>query len=122
MKRITSYFGTNVSEFPEKLSEFIDQIIRNRASEKSLMEKEHIMMRLLRKLINSNMWLHKHTEEINLLKFIPKHLRGEKVTRDAVKELVKQDFILYKISTGERHVSLNLMKQREIYNFLKNRK
>jgi len=86
------------------------------------MEKEYIMKRLLRKLINLNMWLHKHTEETNLLKSIPKHLRGEKVTRDAVKDLIRLRFILYKISTGEKHVSLNPLKKSEIYNFLKNRK
>ena len=46
------------------------------------MEKEVIMVRFLRKLINLNMWGGKHTESKNLLKSLPKHLRGEKVTNE----------------------------------------
>ena len=45
--------------------------------------KEVIMIRFLRKLMNLNMWGGKHTEDKNLLKALPKHLRGEKITDEA---------------------------------------
>lgn len=82
------------------------------------MEKEFIMKRILRKLINLNMWGGKHTEETNIRKCLPTHLRGEKITNEAIKELIQREFIFYKISTKERHFSLNPRKQREIYEFL----
>ena len=55
----------------------------------------------------------------NLKKAIPKHLRGEKVTEEAIKELAAMEFITAKQSTGEIHISLNSKKQQEIYEFIK---
>jgi len=83
------------------------------------MDKIFIMKRFLRKLINLNIWGGRHTELTNLKKCIPKHLRGEKVTKDAIKELVNKGFIKIKQSTKEIHVSLNSEKQQEIYEFVK---
>ena len=83
------------------------------------MDKEFIMKRFLRKLVNLNIWGGRHTELTNLKKAIPKHLRGEKVTDEAVRELVAMQFITTKQSTGEIHVSLNSQKQQEIYDFIK---
>ena len=77
------------------------------------------MKRFLRKLINLNIWGGRHTELINLKKSIPKHLRGEKATNDAIKELVNREFIKIKQSTKEIHISLNSEKQQEIYEFIK---
>ena len=82
------------------------------------MQKEVIMIRFLRKLTNLNMWGGKHTELKNLLKAIPKHLRGEKVTNEAIRELIKLEFLLSKPSTGEVHVSLNPRKTGEIKKFI----
>lgn len=82
------------------------------------MEKEVIMVRFLRKLINLNLWGGKHTESKNLLKSLPKHLRGEKITNEAVKELHRLNFLLSKPSTGELHISLNPGKKKEISEFL----
>lgn len=76
------------------------------------------MVRILRKLINLNIWGGKHTESKNLLKALPKHLRGEKVTNDAIKELIKLGFLITKPSTGEIHVSLNPRKIKEIKHFI----
>ena len=84
------------------------------------MDKPFIMKRFLRKLVNLNIWGGRHTELTNLKKAIPKHLRGEKITDEAVKELVAIQFITTKQSTGEIHVSLNSAKQQEIYDFIKN--
>jgi hypothetical protein len=68
------------------------------------------------------MWGGKHTEEKNLLKALPKHLRGEKVTDEAMKELYRLDFLFSKPSTGEIHISLNPRKKKEIFEFLERNK
>ena len=64
------------------------------------MDKTSIMKRFLRKLVNLNIW-------------------GEKITDEAVKELVRMEFITTKQSTEEIHISLNSKKQQEIYDFIK---
>src|SRR3989338_3806028 len=84
-----------------------------------LMDKAFIMKRFLRKLINLNIWCGRYTELTNLKKAIPKHLRGEKITQEAINELVAMEFITTKQSTGEMHISLNSKKQQEIYDFVK---
>lgn len=45
-------------------------------------------------------------------------LTGTKDAEHAVKELLRKEFIVIKLSTGEKHVSLNSHKQKEIYDFL----
>lgn len=77
-----------------------------------------IMKRFLRKLINLNIWGGRHTELKNLQKALPSHLRGVKEHKRAIKELIKRGFLNIKPSTGEKHVSLNSHKQKEIYEFL----
>ncbi|MBI3035234.1 hypothetical protein HYY71_02840 [Candidatus Woesearchaeota archaeon] len=83
------------------------------------MDKLFIMKRFLRKLVNLDIWGGRHTELTNLKKSIPKHIRGEKVTKEAVKEIINMEFIATKQSTGEIHISLNPKKQQEIYDFIK---
>ena len=83
------------------------------------MDKVFIMKRFLRKLINLDIWGGRHTELTNLKKALPKHLRGEKITEDAIKDLIAKEFITTKQSTGEIHISLNSKKQQEIYDFVK---
>ena len=85
----------------------------------SNMDKLFIMKRFLRKLINLDIWGGRHTELTNLKKCIPTHLRGDKLTNEAIKELVDKGFIKVKQSTGELHVSLSSDKQQEIYEFVK---
>lgn len=80
--------------------------------------KEAIMKRFLRKLLNLNIWSGRHTELKNLQKALPAHLRGSKESKNAIKELLKRQFLNIKLSTGEQHVSLNSHKQKEIYEFL----
>jgi len=77
-----------------------------------------IMKRFLRKLINLDIWGGRHTEIRNLQKALPDHLRGSKEAKEAIKELIEKDFLIIKISTGEKHVSLNSHKQKEIFEFL----
>ncbi|MEK6808621.1 MAG: hypothetical protein AABY14_02965 [Nanoarchaeota archaeon] len=60
-----------------------------------------------------------HTEEKNLLKGLPKHLRGTKIVDKAIVELYNLEFLQKDKKTGEWYVSLNLRKREEIYRFLK---
>ena len=83
-----------------------------------MQEEIAIMKRFLRKLINLNIWGGRHTELTNLLKALPKHLRGTKETKNAIRELLKLEFLTIKKSTFEEHVSLNSHKQKEIFEFL----
>ena len=83
--------------------------------------KEVIMRRFLRKLINLNIWGGRHTELKNLQKSLSSHLRGSKESKKALNELLKRQFLILKSSTGEKHVSLNSHKQKEIYNFLEDK-
>jgi len=76
------------------------------------------MKRFLRKLINSETWGGKHIPLINLVKVLPKHIRGKKITKESLKELVKKEFLLVKKSTGELHLSLNPKKKEEIHLFV----
>lgn len=74
-----------------------------------------IKARIIRKLVQWRKWGASHTE--NVLKGLPSHLRGEKVTKQALKELVKDRWIIPVKKTGEIHYSLNLRKTREILQF-----
>lgn len=82
------------------------------------MEKDDIIKRFLRKLVNLNIWGGRHTELANLKKCLPRHLRGEKITDEAIKEMISAGFLTLKLSTYEVHVSLNPSKKKEIYEFL----
>jgi len=77
-----------------------------------------IMKRFLRRLLNLNIWGGRHTELKHLQQTLPSHLRGSRESKEALKELVNKEFIILKISTGEKHVSLNSHKQKEIYDFM----
>ncbi len=85
------------------------------------MEKKAIQEKILRKLMAMNppKWGHSHTEEKNLVKGLPSHLRGEKVVDKAIKELYQLGFITKLKKTGEWHVSLNPSKKEEIYRFFR---
>ena len=63
-------------------------------------------------------WSASHTEERNIFKKFPKHLRGTKKFKKALKELYKLGFINKYKKTGETHVSLNIKKKQEIEEFL----
>ena len=83
------------------------------------MDKRDVQEKILRKLMATNppKWGNSHTEEDNLLKGLPKHLRGAKVVQNAVDELYKMGFLTKLKKTGEWHVSLNPSKKEEIYRF-----
>jgi hypothetical protein len=87
---------------------------------KRIMEKRSIQEKILRKLMAMKppRWRGSHTEETNLVKGLPSHLRGEKIVEKAIKELYQREFLLKSKKTGERYVSLNPQKRKEIYRFL----
>jgi len=74
-----------------------------------------IKARIIRKLVQWRKWGGAHTE--NILKGLPSHLRGEKVTKQALKELIQDHWLLPAIKTGETHYSLNPRKVKEILQF-----
>jgi len=84
------------------------------------MEKRAIQEKILRKMMSMKppKWGNSHTEEKNLVKGLPSHLRGTKVVEKAIKELHQRDFLIKLKKTGEWHVSLNPQKRKEIYRFL----
>ncbi len=84
------------------------------------MDKRLIQEKVLRKLIATKppKWGNSHTEEDNLPKGLPKHLRGTKLVKDSIDELYKMEFLTKLKKTGEWHVSLNPRKKEEIYRFL----
>jgi len=84
------------------------------------MEKELVQQKILRKLMamKPHKWGKSHTEEKNLVKGLPSHLRGTKTVEKAIKELYQNGFLIRIIKTGEWHVSLNPKKKKEICGFL----
>mgnify|MGYP001610941708 CR=1 FL=1 len=84
------------------------------------MEKRAIQEKILRKLMSMKpaKWGNSHTEEYNLVKGLPSHLRWAKVADKAIEELYKLEFLTKLKKTGEWHVSLNPRKKEEIYRFL----
>lgn len=84
------------------------------------MQKKVIQKKILRKLMQMkpHKWGNSHTEEKNLVKSLPAHLKGAKVVTKAIKELFQLNFLTRLKKTGEWHVSLNPRKKEEIYRFL----
>jgi len=74
-----------------------------------------IKARIIRKLVQWRKWGGSHTE--NILKGLPSHLRGEKVTKDALRDLERDEWILPAMKTGETHYSLNPKKADDILKF-----
>jgi len=76
---------------------------------------EDIKARIIRRLVQWRKWGGSHTE--NILGGLPAHLRGDKITKQAIKELEKDGWILPAKKTGEIHYSLNPEKTAEILQF-----
>lgn len=74
-----------------------------------------IKARIIRKLVRWRKWGGSHTE--NILNGLPSHLKGAKITKQALKELERDQWIIPAIKTGETHYSLNPRKTDEILKF-----
>ncbi len=73
-----------------------------------------IQKKMIRMLKNKKKFGGAHTETIHLRNCVPKHLRGEKIVDEAIKDLFNTGILINKQSTGEKHCSLNTAKLREI--------
>lgn len=77
---------------------------------------------ILRKLANFGKFGGAHTSIFNLSKGLPNHLRGnkkgQKEIEQSIKELIQENLLLSKISTGEIHVSINPKKIKEVRELL----
>lgn len=84
------------------------------------MDKKEMQQTILEVLTKHNppRWHGCHKEEKNLLKRFPTHMRGTKEVKKALEELYKMEFINKYMKTGEVHVSLNIIKKKEIEEFL----
>ena len=77
--------------------------------------KEEIKKRIIIKLVRWRKWGHAHTE--NIIGGLPSHLKGAKATKQALKEMEKDKWIISAKKTGEIHYSLNPEKTDEILKF-----
>ncbi|MEK6961421.1 MAG: hypothetical protein AABX47_09715 [Nanoarchaeota archaeon] len=77
---------------------------------------QEIKKRILLKLVRWRKWGESHTE--NVLNGLPRHIRGEKETRQAIHELVQEGLLIQMMKTKEAHYSLNPKKAEEIKEFL----
>ena len=74
-----------------------------------------VKARIIRKLVQWRKWGGSHTE--NILGGLPGHLKGSKIVDQALKELVRDEWLLPTKKTGEIHYSLNPKKTEEILRF-----
>jgi len=77
--------------------------------------KEEIKKRIIIRLVRWKKWGGSHTE--NIIGGLPSHLKGAKATKQALKELEKDKWLLPAKKTGEIHYSLNQQKTDEILTF-----
>lgn len=77
--------------------------------------KLDIKVRIIRKLVRWNKWGGAHTE--NILKGLPSHLIGAKITKEVLRELIYAQWIIPVKKTGEIHYFLNQNKVKEISEF-----
>ena len=80
-----------------------------------VLSKIEIKARIIRKLVRWQKWGGAHTE--NVLKGLPKHLIGEKIAKEVLKELERDEWLLSAKKTGETHYWLNQEKTAEILQF-----
>ncbi len=71
-----------------------------------------IEVAILEKLYRHHFIGEKHTSEDNIQKSLPKHLRGD--AKKALKNLIKQGYIMPKISSYGLEVSLNPRRIKEV--------
>ena len=79
------------------------------------MDVKEVRAQIIRTLVQWGKWGGAHTEHI--LRGLPKHLRGAKVTKRAIKQLVKDGWLLSAVKTSEIHYALNPRKSQEIMEF-----
>ena len=79
------------------------------------MQAADIKLRIINRLVRWKKWGGSHTE--NIIAGLPAHLRGDKITKNVLKELVRDEWLIPAKKTGEIHYSLNPRKGDEILQF-----
>ena len=80
------------------------------------MLKQEVKKVLINRLVRQRHWGEAYTH--NVRRFLPKHLRGEKVTDEAIEEMLKEGWLIIpKHKGGEPMFSLNSKKVKEIMEF-----
>lgn len=80
------------------------------------MLEEDIKKVLINRLVRDKHWGEAYTH--NIRKYLPKHLRGEKITDKAIKDMLKAEWLIVpKHKGGEPMFSLNLKKVKEVMEF-----
>jgi hypothetical protein len=77
--------------------------------------EQDIKKRIIIKLVRWRKWGGSHTE--NILNGLPNHIKGEKIVKNALSELIQVGWIIPAKKTGEIHYSLNPEKTEEILRF-----
>ncbi len=80
--------------------------------------EEDIKRFILRKLARHRVWQHKHTSIHNLQKGLPDYLRSKKEAKKVIDELLKSSLLLSKPTNYGLEVSLNILKKKEIEEFI----
>ena len=82
---------------------------------------EFVKLRILEKLMHFGKIGGSHTVIYHLKTGLPSHLtdnkKGQKIIKQAIKELIQDQWLLTKPSTGEIHCSINPGKIKEIKEF-----
>lgn len=74
-----------------------------------------VKARIIRKMVRWRKWGGSHTE--NILSGLPRHLRGDRIVREALDQMVQDKWLLPVKKTREVHYSLNPEKADEILRF-----
>lgn len=76
---------------------------------------------ILIKLMNRNMWMHKHTNINNIPKGLDPKLKQSKEMKKAINDLIKKGWLITKPTHYGLEVSLNIKKKKEIEEFIEKR-
>ncbi len=82
--------------------------------------KDEVKTRIIRKLVKWRKWGGSHTE--NILGGLPAHMKGDKMVKEVLKELIQNQWLLPAKKTGEIHYSLNPRKANEILQYYERNK
>jgi hypothetical protein len=74
-----------------------------------------IKIRIISKLVQWRKWGGSHTQHI--IEGLPSHLKGGQITKRAIKDLEKKEWLLFAKKTKEKHYFLNPRKTNEILEF-----
>lgn len=78
----------------------------------------HIKGLILIKLMNRNMWEHKHTSINNISKGLDPQLKGTREMKRAINDMIKEGWLHPKPTHYGLELSLNIKKKKNIEDFI----